>query len=66
MLIIKVGEYQINVKWSGKHVPNSPFNVNIFNKDEELEAYLKENPKELILKDLYENEESFLENEHQV
>lgn len=41
------GEYQINVKWSGKHVPNSPFNVHIFKTKEELDKFLAEQqPKE--------------------
>jgi hypothetical protein len=34
----------LNVKWSGVHVPGSPFNVNIFNTPEELEQYFKVNP----------------------
>jgi filamin len=38
------GDYQINVKWSGQHVPGSPFNVHIFNHEEELEQFLRINP----------------------
>ena len=40
----EAGHYQINIKWSGVHVPGSPFNVNIFNNQEELEHFLKTNP----------------------
>jgi hypothetical protein len=40
----KSGDYQINVKWSGQHVPGSPFNVHVFNHDEELEQFLRINP----------------------
>jgi len=36
----KAGEYQINVKWSGEHVPNSPFNVRIFKISEEFAKFL--------------------------
>lgn len=42
----KSGEYEIHVKWSGKHVPNSPFNVQIFKSKEELNAYLANHPNE--------------------
>ncbi len=38
------GDYQINVKWSGQHVPGSPFNVHVFPNDEELEQFLRVNP----------------------
>ncbi|CAF0909290.1 unnamed protein product [Brachionus calyciflorus] len=38
------GDYQINVKWSGQHVPGSPFNVHIFNNDDELDQFLRSNP----------------------
>lgn len=40
----KSGDYQINVKWSGQHVPGSPFNVHIFNNDDELDQFLRINP----------------------
>jgi hypothetical protein len=33
---LEAGEYQINVKWSGEHVPNSPFNVRIFRSKEDM------------------------------
>lgn len=36
---LEAGEYQINVKWSGEHVPNSPFNVRIFRTREEMNKY---------------------------
>lgn len=39
-LAFKAGDYQINVKWSGEHVPNSPFNVKIFKTAEEFARYL--------------------------
>jgi hypothetical protein len=32
----------VNVKWSGEHVPQSPFNVKIFNNEKELEEYLQQ------------------------
>lgn len=34
------------MKWSGKHVPNSPFNVQIFKTKEEFDKFLAEHPKE--------------------
>ena len=48
----QAGDYQISVKWSGKHVPNSPFNVRIFKTNEDLDKYLALNPQEAsLLKD---------------
>lgn len=41
---LETGEYQINVKWSGEHVPNSPFNVRILKTKEDLVRFIKENP----------------------
>ena len=41
---LETGEYQINVKWSGEHVPNSPFNVKIFKTKEDLIRFIKETP----------------------
>ncbi|CAF0722259.1 unnamed protein product [Brachionus calyciflorus] len=43
---LESGEYQINVQWSGKHVPYSPFNVQIFNTKEELDSFLNQYPDE--------------------
>ena len=43
---VEPGNYQINVKWSGEHVPGSPFNVHIFATDDELENFLRLNPNE--------------------
>ena len=34
----EIGEYIIHVKWSGKHVPGSPFHVNIVDTRQELES----------------------------
>ena len=34
------GDYRIEVKWSGEHVPGSPFVVMIFDTQEELSRYL--------------------------
>ena len=34
------GDYRIEVKWSGDHVPGSPFNVAIFDTQEELNRYV--------------------------
>lgn len=36
------GNYVINVRWSGDHVPGSPFNVTIVDHLEELDAILKQ------------------------
>lgn len=33
------GDYRIEVKWSGEHVPGSPFAVMIFDTQEELNRY---------------------------
>ncbi|RNA20284.1 Filamin/ABP280 repeat containing protein [Brachionus plicatilis] len=52
---LESGEYQINVKWSGKHVPNSPFNVNIFKTNEELDKFLYESIQDKNLK-CFEND----------
>ncbi|PAA56352.1 hypothetical protein BOX15_Mlig020762g1 [Macrostomum lignano] len=38
------GEYQLHIKWSGSHVPGSPFVVNIFKTAAELAAYLERHP----------------------
>lgn len=40
----EVGDYIISVKWSGEHVPGSPFRVQIFDTQSELERFLRENP----------------------
>jgi filamin len=42
----EVGDYIIHVKWSGEHVPGSPFRVQIFDTQEELERFLINNPQE--------------------
>ena len=34
------GDYRVEVKWSGEHVPGSPFMVLIFDTQEELQRYL--------------------------
>ena len=34
------GDYRIEVKWSGDNVPGSPFNVAIFDTQEELNRYV--------------------------
>jgi len=34
------GDYRIEIKWSGRHVPGSPFSVMIFDTQEELNRYL--------------------------
>ena len=44
MTLFQAGEYQINVKWSGVHVPGSPFNVRIHKNQGEFEKFLKKNP----------------------
>ncbi|GBO22567.1 hypothetical protein AVEN_271577-1, partial [Araneus ventricosus] len=35
------GNYRLEIKWSGDHVPGSPFNVMIFDTQEELNHYLQ-------------------------
>jgi filamin len=35
------GDYRIEVKWSGEHVPGSPFVVMIFDTQDELSRYLQ-------------------------
>ncbi|PAA77144.1 hypothetical protein BOX15_Mlig033128g4 [Macrostomum lignano] len=42
----EAGEYQIHIRWSGAHVPGSPFVVNLFRSRAELEDYLTRNPGE--------------------
>ena len=42
--ISKSGDYQINVKWSGQHVPGSPFNVHVHKNEDEFQSYLKKHP----------------------
>ena len=37
------GDYRIEVKWSGEHVPGSPFMVMIFDTQEELSRFLQVN-----------------------
>ena len=43
----EVGDYIIYVKWSGQHVPGSPFHVHIFDTEEELQNLLMSNPQGL-------------------
>lgn len=38
------GDYRVEVKWSGEHVPGSPFLVMIFDTQEELNRYLQVSP----------------------
>ena len=39
---IKSGDYEISVKWSGQHVPNSPFHVRIFDTRVELDRFMQQ------------------------
>lgn len=39
----EVGDYMLHIKWSGEHVPGSPFHVRIFDTHEEIEHFLMEN-----------------------
>jgi filamin len=41
---VEAGDYQVNVKWSGTHVPGSPFNVHVHKSEEEFKKFLKNNP----------------------
>ncbi|CAH1781771.1 unnamed protein product [Owenia fusiformis] len=38
----EIGDYVVSIKWSGVHVPGSPFNVNIFDTEEELQRFYEE------------------------
>lgn len=35
------GDYRVEVKWAGEHVPGSPFMVVIFDTQQELNRYLQ-------------------------
>lgn len=35
----EVGDYVVHIKWSGVHVPGSPFHVHIFDTEDELEKF---------------------------
>jgi len=35
------GDYRVEVKWAGEHVPGSPFMVMIFDTQEELNRFLQ-------------------------
>lgn len=37
------GDYRVEVKWAGEHVPGSPFVVMIFDTQEELNRFLQVN-----------------------
>jgi len=37
------GDYRVEVKWAGEHVPGSPFMVMIFDTQQELNRYLQVN-----------------------
>jgi len=37
------GDYRVEVKWAGEHVPGSPFMVMIFDTQEELNRFLQVN-----------------------
>ena len=40
----ELGDYIISIKWSGQHVPGSPYHVLIFQTEEELKRFKMENP----------------------
>ena len=42
------GDYRIEVKWSGEHVPGSPFMVMIFDTQEELSRFLQVNDNDIL------------------
>ena len=46
------GDYRIEVKWSGEHVPGSPMMVMIFDTQEELSKFLQVSP---IIKYVYKS-----------
>ena len=39
---VEVGDYIIQIKWSGEHVPGSPFTVRIFDTESELQQHYEE------------------------
>ena len=43
------GDYRIEVKWSGEHVPGSPFMVMIFDTQEELSRFLQVNDNDIFV-----------------
>ena len=43
------------MKWSGQHVQGSPFNVRIFDKEEDLEHFLRLNPEAAFFKQQQES-----------
>ena len=43
------------MKWSGQHVQGSPFNVRIFDKEEDLEHFLRLNPEAAYFKQQQES-----------
>ena len=40
----EVGDYVISIKWSGDDVPGSPFHIQIFDTQDQLERFMVENP----------------------
>lgn len=42
------GDYRVEVKWAGEHVPGSPFMVMIFDTQEELNRFLQVKKKKII------------------
>ena len=51
------GRYDISVKWSGVNVPNSPFEVNIFESHEKFRLFLRERGREIEDDDMQWREE---------
>jgi len=47
----ETGDYVIDVKWSGEHVPGSPFQVFIASSREMLERYKMEIPRQISYRD---------------
>ena len=45
---LEAGEYTVHVRWSGEHVPGSPFVVHIFDTREKFHAYLREQGRPVV------------------
>lgn len=49
------GDYRVEVKWAGEHVPGSPFMVMIFDTQEELNRFLQVIPQIIITYDFIQS-----------
>ena len=54
------GDYRLEVKWSGEHVPGSPFMVMIFDTQEELSRFLQVNSTYNLIKQIFMHFQGFV------